>query len=396
MTGVLELLEADGIRPVDSRNPSAREYHAPCPVCGGKDRLVIQPYKLETGRIWCRQCKFSADGIGYLMKVHGMTFSEAAKRVGKVVHSLDRHPHGNRDGGPAAPPVNVTTSVREDAAEPIPRWRETGEQFVAWAADNLQKDPERLDQLHRERGISPETAKRWLLGWNPSPLKRPGMKWGIEGELIIPTGLVIPNVYNGNLVSIKVRREHGTPKYHIVRGSRVFPYVLPGDVTKTLMIVEGEFDALLAWEVAGDVLTPIAAGGCSNHPGPETLELITGAVVLLDCLDVDEAGENAGAWWRDWFPHSYRWRPTRKDPGEMNQAGEDVRRWIFAGIREALHEKGGWAGRLDFYEALDDLVQPFPPELLREYSEEEIERMAIMTEDGTPWERVEQYLRARN
>jgi len=36
--------------------PSGREYHGPCPGCGGEDRLVVW-----TERAWCRQCHLSWD-----------------------------------------------------------------------------------------------------------------------------------------------------------------------------------------------------------------------------------------------------------------------------------------------------------------------------------------------
>ncbi len=36
--------------------PNGREYHGPCPACGGEDRFVVWP---ETA--WCRQCHLSWD-----------------------------------------------------------------------------------------------------------------------------------------------------------------------------------------------------------------------------------------------------------------------------------------------------------------------------------------------
>ncbi len=76
----------------------------------------------------------------------------------------------------------------------------------------------------------------------------------------------------------------------------------------------------------------------------------------------------------------------------MYKARENVRRWIFEGIRTVLRERDVWPGKLDFYEALDALSDPFPPELLREFSEEEIERAAIMAESGVPLDRVKRYI----
>ena len=110
-------------------------------------------------------------------------------------------------------------------------------------------------------------------------------------------------------------------------------------------------------------------------------------------MDRDEPGEQAGTWWKEWFPQCFRWKPTRKDPGEMHAAGENVRHWIFDGIRAALHKHGLWPGKLDFYEAVDNLSDSFPLEVLRTYADEEIERLAIMVESGIPLKAAEKYLK---
>lgn len=381
MVGVMELLETDGIHP---KKVSAKEYHSPCPACGGKDRFIIWPGDSGSGRAWCRQCGLAVDGIGYLRTVHHMTFQEAAEQIGKPLHSFygrinpkeSRREEPPKHFGPEPEKAEL-----DESGEPSPAWSETAERFVSWTAGKLRKNTERLERLHRERGISPETAERWQLGWNPEPLQRPGEKWGLDGELSFPAGLVIPNIRDGKPVSLKIRRETGEPKYHLVRGSRVFPYLLPGDVRGAVAFVESEFDALLLWETARDVIFPIALGGCSNRPDMQTMEVIARTRILLDCLDNDPAGDAAGVWWKDFFPHCFRWQPKKKDPGEMHKAGEDVRRWMLSGIRAARREQGISTGMIDFYEALDTLAEPFPPEMLRGMTEEQIERAAIMTEE---------------
>jgi DNA primase len=383
MTGIMELLEADGIHP---KKVSTSEYHSPCPICGGKDRFVTWPNKGDTGRAWCRQCNFAVDGIGYLMQIHSMTFPEAAEQIGKNISPTARK--GNRGIAPRQAEHNKYSEPVQKAAEPeetiepSAQWREAAGLFTTWAADNLRKNPERLEWLRRERGISSETAKQWRLGWNPAPLKRPGTKWDItDVELSLPAGLVIPNIRNGLPISVKIRRESGDPKYHLVRGSKVFPYLLPGYVNGTIALVESELDALLIWETARHILTPIAGGGCSNKPDIETMELIARAEILLDCMDNDEAGEKAGAWWNDWFPNCLRWKPTHKDPCEMFQAGKSVREWLLKGRRAALRERGEESNKLDFFDAVDLLAIPFSESMLQKLSEEEIERLAIMKEN---------------
>lgn len=73
--------------------PDARrqggEHGAPCPACGGDDRLRIWvDDETPAGRYWCRQCGESGDAIAWLMDWEGMTFPEACEATGQT-HKLD-------------------------------------------------------------------------------------------------------------------------------------------------------------------------------------------------------------------------------------------------------------------------------------------------------------------
>jgi DNA primase len=112
------------------------------------------------------------DGIGYLMAVHNMSFKEAAESVGKGIRFPVRN---NRKPVRTALPVNfVPIPEPEGTGAPSGIWSETAGKFITWAADNLRRNPQQIERLRKERGISPETAEAWRLGWNPAPLKRPG------------------------------------------------------------------------------------------------------------------------------------------------------------------------------------------------------------------------------
>jgi DNA primase len=369
MVGIQELLQAAGVQ---LKKVSAKEYHSPCPVCGGTDRFITWPGEGESGRSWCRQCNINLDSISYLMEAQGMTFLKAAEYVGKSIK------YSPPEEGSISMLKDVPICIQKETTEPTSSWSKMASNFTTWAADNLHENSKQLERLQSERGISPATVDKWRLGWNPSSMRRPGEKWGIEGNIFFPEGLVIPNKRDGHIISVKIRRERGEPKYHLIRGSKVFPYMLSGDVSGTIAVVEGELDALLLWETARDVLAPISFGGCSNKPDIESAELMARAEILLDCMDNDPAGDAAGEWLRNWFPNCIRWKPTQKDPGAMFQTGKNVRKWVFNGIKMVLNDRSIWPGKLDFYEALDSLADPFPPEQLRELSEEQIERLALM------------------
>jgi hypothetical protein len=71
---VREVLELCGFPITDERSGEA---HAPCPVCGGHDRLVIWPT-----RCLCRQCRWSADALAVAMSyLPGCTHFRDAVRL---------------------------------------------------------------------------------------------------------------------------------------------------------------------------------------------------------------------------------------------------------------------------------------------------------------------------
>ena len=76
---LLDLIREDvaSVRPA-SRN--ANEWCASCPRCGGDDRFRIWT---EQNRYWCRQCQLKGDTLQYYRDFRGLSFREAARRVGK-------------------------------------------------------------------------------------------------------------------------------------------------------------------------------------------------------------------------------------------------------------------------------------------------------------------------
>lgn len=80
---LLELVKQD----TELRRASKKEYHGPCPWCGGHDRFVVFA---NEDRYWCRGgekggagCGKKGDAIQYLRDYKGMSFQEAKIYVGK-------------------------------------------------------------------------------------------------------------------------------------------------------------------------------------------------------------------------------------------------------------------------------------------------------------------------
>lgn len=63
------------------------EYHCPCLKCGGVDRFMFWP---TAGNFYCRHCGWRGDAITILRDIDGLSFREAAARVGKPIAETDR------------------------------------------------------------------------------------------------------------------------------------------------------------------------------------------------------------------------------------------------------------------------------------------------------------------
>lgn len=76
---ILEVFTHTGYPPHDVR---PAEAHAPCPVCGGTDRLVIR--RDPPGRCWCRACGWSGDTIAVAMSLNQCGFRDAVRWLADI------------------------------------------------------------------------------------------------------------------------------------------------------------------------------------------------------------------------------------------------------------------------------------------------------------------------
>ena len=138
----------------------------------------------------------------------------------------------------------------------------------------------------------------------------------------------------GVLNRVKTRLDGRDPKYLTLAGGGSDPLVIPS-ASDAALIVESELDALLVAQEAGDLVTAIGLGSCTNRPDAATLAFLRDAAIILDCLDADDAGAaQAWNWWRERFPDTWvRWPCVEgKDPNAMRLAGESVAEWVRAGV----------------------------------------------------------------
>ncbi len=296
------------------------------------------------GRFWCRQCGKSGDAIQFLRDIDGIGFKEAKKLLGLPDYLPRNTSHAPKPEKPDFMPV--------EPVMPCSQWQEKAGKIVEWASNQLDKTPEMLEWLKRERGLNAETIKKARLGWIPEDYYRPREKFGLPPELKdngkykrvwIPQGLVIP-VFNAanQLMRVKIRVANpgqNRPKYIPIPQAEknTTPLIFQNTELKTWQIVESELDGVLLMQKAGHIVNVIALGSAVFRPDAETWKRLLDAEKILISLDFDEAGnKNACQWWEKHLkPGQFRlWPvPEGKDPTDAYRAGWDLSNWTDSGLK---------------------------------------------------------------
>jgi DNA primase len=357
------------------------EWQGPCPSCGGSKRFHVWPYQREGGSYWCRDCGKTGDNIQYLIDFKGMKFKEACEFLRITV---PERPSGWRPEPPKKPDF-----IPRAPQPPAELWQERAGRLVTWAHGGLEKSADVLAWL-AARGISAQAARDYGLGWNPGEngkdLFRARAAWGLpemrrdDGRLRalrIPIGLVIPDIRDGVIHRIRIRRPEGEPRYYVLPGSSMSTMVLGRD-RRAFVVVEAELDAIAV--MANNRLAgAVGLGSVSARPTAEAVEVLKKALQILVAVDYDQAGAKEMAWWKEHFARCARWPvPLGKDPGEAFAMGMDLEQWIRAGLPPALTiedvretkpapvEKKAAAAETKEDQDEADLLRPETPPLLLE------------------------------
>ena len=142
-------------------------------------------------------------------------------------------------------------------------------------------------------------------------------------------GVVIPWLDGDRLALVKIRQPEGRkPKYAEAFRDRPRVYPDPAVIEpgRPLIIVEGEFDALLLGQALGELTAVVTLGSASSRPDPSTLGGMLAAAPWFIATDADEAGDKAAS---EWPARAIRVRPPEgvKDWTELWQAGRNSIRY---------------------------------------------------------------------
>lgn len=309
------------------------EWAGPCPLCGGKDRFRVWPNHPDgRGQWWCRKCGQGGDAIAYVRSRDGVGYREACELLGVDL-----------DGGEGK--KFPKKGAREERREPVkraldPPTEAEGPGYDLEAAlilvETCQKalwsdEGSRARAYLAGRGLQEKTIRGWGLGFNPEEREISGL-WTARG-------IVIPCWVGYIPWGIKVRRATGEPKYIHVKGSKPALFGLDMLTSKqTAVVCEGELDAILLWQEAGDLVDVVAIGSKTASPAVPFLGRLIGASRWLLALDLD--ADKEAEKWGEWSARVQRVKPLQgNDITDFYKAGGDLRRWVLYHLEQVTAER---------------------------------------------------------
>lgn len=258
-----------------------------------------------TGSFKCFSCGVQGDVFAWVMKREGVEFAEAVQRLAGQAGAL-RLAAGRQ-----------VLARQAEEGPPPEEWQVQARKYLAFAKYQLLEEcgePGLYELMQRK--ISVETAVEWGLGFNPRALRMPGERWGLTEEVYLPAGLVIPCKLHDAIWYIKTRVFRANRERTPAAGSEWVPSLVPvrkGDEMAkymgvkggrnalfggtrmrgvgNLLLAEGELDALLAWQEAGDLVDVGTLAGAGMTLGPQWLPYLLTYRRVLVAYDADQAGE---------------------------------------------------------------------------------------------------------
>jgi len=254
----------------------------------------------------------------------------------------------------ASKPVPMTAP--KQYVQPI-EWKKRAAEFIAYAEKNLNDSV--LDYLFKERGLSPETASAFRVGYNPQNIFDDPSRWGMEGKKIwLPRGIVIPGLWKDEPSYIKIRRalkgdalgkyirewneRDGAPdvKFGGPRGGKSALFRIDwAACLPVLILTEGEWDAMILWEHAMDLCDAGTIGGAQSKFDLLDMALLTRYQKIFVVHDDDKAGDRG----REYIeslkvisPRIESISPPAHDLTDYWKSGGDLRKWVAGYVADTL------------------------------------------------------------
>ncbi len=242
----------------------------------------------------------------FICKYLNISFPQAvAYADGQPINTkIGSHPHGKKDQTATSdpPPLDWQKAMAEEA--------ERHHDYLM----SDRPDARQVRTYSQARGLNDETIRPFQLGYNPTWRKTAYTDPETGKSVWIPPGIVIPVRCDGALWALHIRCRVGSlaealgipadtdpdgselDKYRYAKGSKPTGAVFNGDAVqpgRDVLIVEGEFDAMLAQQQLGSETAVITLGSASNRLPARWRERLQNAGRIHSILDNDRAGKVA-------------------------------------------------------------------------------------------------------
>lgn len=296
-----------------------------CPLHQGDNPHAFHVYQRDGVWRWhCfTGCQAGGDAVEFVKRWRRTDFKGAVEELERWI--------GGAVAAPAASSERQADAARESAA-PSETWRERAQAFISWAQDQLWMgaSDEIWTYLTEQRGLASETIGAFGLGWNPREWMDQPVRWGLSQDrpVRVPAGIVIPGWKDDGLWYVKVRT-NGTPKYLGITGGRAALFgVSKFEQRETLLLVEGEFDAMLTWQVVRDVANVATMGGAGTHLTTGEMAVLATYRRIVAIYDDDEAGRKGLSYLRSVSGRVETAVPPAHDITDAWRAGVDIWAWL--------------------------------------------------------------------
>lgn len=231
---VRQFFAGEGVQLLDNKRAGADEVRFVCPFHA--DSEPSANVNLKTGLWKCQVCNIGGSPIDFLMR-GGADYKAALERVGQVAGLA---PPGKRTNGAAGNP---------SPAAPSPsRTKLTQKNVTGWHEAAL-RNPDLQSWFRDHRGYTDETVKQFELGWDGERVTIPVRNE--QGDLVnvrrylrdASEGLKFLPLYAGSGPDVT---------------TRLFP--VAGELPDEVVLVEGEWDAMLCHQHGLDNAVSMTAG----------------------------------------------------------------------------------------------------------------------------------------
>ena len=287
-------------------------------------------FAVTPDRYYCFGCRASGDAIKWLMNFRKLTFLQACENLS---------PESIKIAGQSRP-VNLTATTTARQKDQPDDYQASWKAIIDECQELLWSDQGKgARQYLHDRGMKDATLQ--------SPFFRVGYSDGRKiNDIWVDRGIVLPcfSVDQDSQVAyvdyIKIRHSDNVlPKYRKLKGGRKGLFgadtVRGSDI---VIVTEGEFDALLLYQEAGDLVGVCTLGSATDRFDWGRYGWHLAFVKwLLIAYDMDDAGDLGAEAWNEVSGRVKRIKipdDTGKDITDAWKSGVNLSDWIMEVLRE--------------------------------------------------------------